>query len=105
MDDNLLTKEIIDDYITSLEQLDESSSSGNDADADIRPSYDSNIVFEVHHDTFENVFAHGIQTHEQPESITDTYVVNDNNSNIIYDIPNMDLNRGKEEHVDVDDET
>ncbi|GJV86871.1 hypothetical protein Tco_1530809 [Tanacetum coccineum] len=62
-----------------------SSSKGNDADADIGPSYDSDIVTEVPHsnnDTFENMFAHGIQNHEQPKSIHDTYVVNENNSNI-----------------------
>nr|GEU28703.1 hypothetical protein [Tanacetum cinerariifolium] len=67
--------------------------SRNDADADIRPSYDSDKVYEVHHDTFENVFAHRIQNHEQPKFISDTYVVNENNSNIIYDIPHMDPDR------------
>ncbi|GJU19924.1 hypothetical protein Tco_1153266 [Tanacetum coccineum] len=85
----------------------ESSSSGNDADDDIGPSYDSDTVTEVHHsnnDTFENVFARGIQNHEQPKSIPDTYVVNENNSDIISDIPNMDQVRDKEEHDDVDDE-
>nr|GFB87888.1 hypothetical protein [Tanacetum cinerariifolium] len=61
--------------------------------ADIRPSYDSDSVSKVHHDTFENVFAHGIQNYEQPESIPDTYVVNENNGKIISDIPNMDPNR------------
>ncbi|GJQ98418.1 hypothetical protein Tco_0009557 [Tanacetum coccineum] len=71
-------------------------------DADIEPSYDSDTMSEVHHDMFENVFSHGIQNHEQPESILDTYVVNENNSNIISDIPNMDPDRGKEEHDDVD---
>ncbi|GKE98685.1 hypothetical protein Tco_0022036, partial [Tanacetum coccineum] len=74
----------------------------NDADADIGPSYDSDTVFEVHHDMFENVFAHRIQNHEQPESIPDTYVVNETNSNIISNIPYMDPDRGKEEHDDVD---
>ncbi|GKC63506.1 hypothetical protein Tco_1096104, partial [Tanacetum coccineum] len=44
----------------------------------------------------------GIQRHEQPESIPDTYEVNENNSNIIYDIPNTDPDRDKEEHNDVD---
>ncbi|GJR75721.1 hypothetical protein Tco_0088086 [Tanacetum coccineum] len=102
--------------------LPKKSSSGYDADAErawvdkviydadnvtIEPSYDNKTLTEVHHlknDTFENVFAHGIQNHEQPESIFDTYVVNENNSNIIYDIPNMDPNRGKKEHDDVDNE-
>ncbi|GJW01281.1 hypothetical protein Tco_1556532 [Tanacetum coccineum] len=32
------------------------------------PTYSNN-------DTFENMFAHGIQNHEQPESIPDTYVI------------------------------
>ncbi|GJX26131.1 hypothetical protein Tco_0232427 [Tanacetum coccineum] len=34
-------------------------------------TYDT--VFEVPHDMFENVFAHRIQSHEQPNSISDTY--------------------------------
>ncbi|GJY00882.1 hypothetical protein Tco_0359034 [Tanacetum coccineum] len=80
----------------------ESSSLMNDADTDIGPTYDSDTMSEVNHDMFENVFAHGIQNHEQPESIPNTYAVNENNSNIIYDIPNMDPDKGKEEHDDVD---
>ncbi|GJW90473.1 hypothetical protein Tco_0168026, partial [Tanacetum coccineum] len=43
-----------------------------------------------------------IQNHEQLESIPDTYVVNENNSNIVSDIPNMDLDRDNEEHDYVD---
>ncbi|GKE53194.1 hypothetical protein Tco_1488350 [Tanacetum coccineum] len=78
----------------------ESNSSGNHAD-DIGPSYDSDTVSEVHSHMFENVFAHGIQNHEQLESIPDTYVVNENNSNINYDTLNMDPDGGKEEHDDV----
>ncbi|GJS05522.1 hypothetical protein Tco_0322030 [Tanacetum coccineum] len=62
---------------------------------------DSDTVSEVHHHMFENVFANGIQSHEQPESIPDTYNVNENNSNIISDIPNMDPDSNKEEHDDV----
>ncbi|GJW79195.1 hypothetical protein Tco_0140877, partial [Tanacetum coccineum] len=80
-------------------------SSGNDADTDIGPSYDSDTVTEASHlnnDTFENLFPHGIQSHEQPESIPDTYEVNENNSNIISYVPNMDPDRDKEEHDDVD---
>nr|GEV07374.1 hypothetical protein [Tanacetum cinerariifolium] len=76
-----------------------SSSSGNDADADIDPLYDSDTVTRVPHlnnDTFENMFTHGIQIHEQPESILDTYEANENNSNIISDKPNMDPDRDKE---------
>ncbi|GKE61485.1 hypothetical protein Tco_1511852, partial [Tanacetum coccineum] len=76
----------------------ESSSSRNDADTDIGPTYDSDTMSEVNHYMFENVFAHGLQNHEQPEFIPDKYTVNENNSNIIYDIPNMDPDRGKEEH-------
>ncbi|GJS43133.1 hypothetical protein Tco_0568176 [Tanacetum coccineum] len=51
---------------------------------------------------FENMFPHGIQNHEQLESIPDTYRVNKNNSNIISNIPNMDPDRRKDEHDDVD---
>ncbi|GJU40824.1 hypothetical protein Tco_1193781 [Tanacetum coccineum] len=76
----------------------ESNSSGNDADADIRPLYDSDTMSKVHHDMFKNMFVHGIQNHKQPESIPDTYVVNEKNNNIISDIPNMDPDRDKEEH-------
>ncbi|GKA26679.1 hypothetical protein Tco_0712788 [Tanacetum coccineum] len=82
-----------------------SCSDGNDADADIGHPYDSDTVTEVPHsnnDTFENVFAHGIQNHDQPESIPDTYLVNENNSNIMSNIPNMDPNRDKEDQHDVD---
>ncbi|GKB37601.1 hypothetical protein Tco_0882543 [Tanacetum coccineum] len=69
-----------------------------------RPSYDSDMVSKVHHDTFEYVFAHSIQNYVQPESTPDTYMVNENNSNIISDIPNMDPVRDKEEHDYVVDE-
>ncbi|GJW94736.1 hypothetical protein Tco_0174408 [Tanacetum coccineum] len=77
----------------------------NDADDNIGPSYESDTLTEVPHssnDTFQNVFAHGIQSHEQRESVPDTYEVNENNSNIISDIPNMDPDRNKEEHDHVD---
>ncbi|GJW26773.1 hypothetical protein Tco_0040584, partial [Tanacetum coccineum] len=80
----------------------ESNSARNDADAYIRPSNDSDIVLEVHHDMFKNMFVHGMQNHEQPQSILDTYMVNENNSNIISKIPNLDQDIGKEEHDDVD---
>ncbi|GJR00340.1 hypothetical protein Tco_0523324 [Tanacetum coccineum] len=51
----------------------ESTSSGNDVDADIRPSYKNDTVSEVHHDI-----------------------------NIVSDIPNMDSDRHTEEHDYVD---
>ncbi|GJZ79227.1 hypothetical protein Tco_0644064, partial [Tanacetum coccineum] len=80
----------------------ESSSSRNDADADIGPTYDSDTMSQLNHDMFENMFPYGIQNHEQPESIPDTYRVNKNNSNIISNIPNMDQDRRKDEHDVVD---
>nr|GEY12273.1 reverse transcriptase zinc-binding domain-containing protein [Tanacetum cinerariifolium] len=40
----------------------------------------------------------------EPEYNLDTYVVNENNSNIISDIPNLDPDKGKEEHDGVDNE-
>nr|GFC68387.1 hypothetical protein [Tanacetum cinerariifolium] len=73
MDDSLVAKESTNDYVTSSEQLDESSSLrnecsrsrnenrisdhesislGNDADADIGPSYDNDTMSEVYHDMF-----------------------------------------------------
>lgn len=72
------------------------------------PSYYSNtdgtleILATVQHSynndnavVFDNVFAHN-QTHpEHSESISDTYVVEQNDSNITFAIPDMDPNRGK----------
>ncbi|GJU49703.1 hypothetical protein Tco_1219258 [Tanacetum coccineum] len=94
----------------------ESNSLGNDSDAkkmlvdttafDIEnddisgTSYDSDRVSKLHSDMFEIVFSHGIQNHEQSKSSPDTYVVNENNSDIVSDIPNMDPDRGKKEHDD-----
>lgn len=44
---------------------------------------------------FDNVFAHN-QTHPvHPESISDTYVVEQNDSNITFATPDMDPNRGE----------
>nr|GEV08599.1 reverse transcriptase zinc-binding domain-containing protein [Tanacetum cinerariifolium] len=92
------------------------NSLGNDVDAkkmlvdmsasdikndDIGTSYDSDKISEVHPDMFEIMFAHGIQNHKQPKSSPDTFVVNENNSDITSDILNMDPDRGKEEHDDV----
>nr|GEU81772.1 hypothetical protein [Tanacetum cinerariifolium] len=81
---------------------DNSSLEGNDIDANIGPSYDSDTVSEIPHDVFENLIVHGIQNHVQPETILDTYVVNKNDSHIISDIPYMDPDRDKEEHDYVD---
>ncbi|GKA46658.1 hypothetical protein Tco_0739541 [Tanacetum coccineum] len=91
----------LNDNIGVMESSGTDSSERNDGNADIGPSYDSDTLYEVPYDMFENVFAHGIQSHEQPESIPNTYDVNENNSNIISNIPNMDLDRDKEEHDDV----
>nr|GEU75048.1 hypothetical protein [Tanacetum cinerariifolium] len=85
LDASLVDKQSIIDSSTSSKQQDEcnilrneSSNSWNDAYADIGPSYDSDTLY--------------------------TYVVNENNSNITSDIPNMDPDRDKEEHNYVDDE-
>nr|GEW80801.1 hypothetical protein [Tanacetum cinerariifolium] len=106
-------RKVHDDSLTSLEQLNKIICSRSDEDvekilvdtvgyvienADIGPSYDSDTLSEVHHDTFENVFANEIQSPEQHDSIYNTYVVNENNSDIIYVIPYMDPDRGNEEH-------
>ncbi|GKC61558.1 hypothetical protein Tco_1089156 [Tanacetum coccineum] len=80
----------------------ESTSSRIDADPGIGFSNDSDTLLGVYYDLFKNMFAHRIQSHEQPQSIFDIYEVNENNSNIISDIPNMDPNRNKEEHDVVD---
>ncbi|GJT14719.1 hypothetical protein Tco_0873425 [Tanacetum coccineum] len=125
MDDYLVAKQSTVDSSTSSEQQNkcnslrnecsrsrkenkssdnQSSSLGNDAYADIGPLYDSDTVYEVYHDMFENMFVYGIQNLEQPESIPDTYMVNENNSNIISNIPNIDADKNKEEHDYVDDE-
>nr|GFA32086.1 hypothetical protein [Tanacetum cinerariifolium] len=68
-------------------------SDGNDTDADIGHSYDSDTVTEVpysNNNTFENMFSHEIQNHDHPKSIPDIHVVNDNNSNLFSDTPHMD---------------
>ncbi|GJT61690.1 hypothetical protein Tco_1005223 [Tanacetum coccineum] len=90
-------------------QQDESSSPGNDSDAeeklssevgfdnvvaDVGPSYNSNLLVKVHQSnddvhTFDNVFAHEIQNHEQPEYINDTYVVNQERASIACLINNL----------------
>nr|GEX45237.1 hypothetical protein [Tanacetum cinerariifolium] len=120
LDASLVTKERKFDNTTLSEQENKSSSLGYDTNAemipvdmvasdikndDIRPSYDANI--EVHHsnnDTFETIFDNKIQSHEQLNSISYTYVVNENNSNIISDIPDMDPKIDKEEYDYADDE-
>nr|GEV91103.1 hypothetical protein [Tanacetum cinerariifolium] len=61
------------------------------------PSYDTLALSEVQiYIDFEyNVFAH-LRTHlKQIESIYDTYVLEQNNSNIDLETPNMDLNEGE----------
>ncbi|GJX08686.1 hypothetical protein Tco_0196618 [Tanacetum coccineum] len=50
-------------------------SEGYDAKADIGPTYDSDTVSRVPHDMLENVYAHGIKSHEQPKSSRDAYEV------------------------------
>ncbi|GJY47351.1 hypothetical protein Tco_0436414 [Tanacetum coccineum] len=72
-----------------------SSSSGSDADADIGPSYDSDTVTGVRH-------SNNNMKEEHDDVDYDTYKANENNSNIISDIPNLDPDRDKEEHDDVD---
>ncbi|GJW00310.1 hypothetical protein Tco_1555561 [Tanacetum coccineum] len=119
MDDNFVARESIHDFVTSLEQLDESISLGNDANvekilvdtvdsdiekADIRPSYDSDTVSDVHHDTFEYMFAHEIQTHEQPESIPNTYVVNENNTESTHDQTDDELTNKELKQMEADDQ-
>ncbi|GJV93611.1 hypothetical protein Tco_1541424 [Tanacetum coccineum] len=111
LDASLVANERTVDSITSSKQQYASSSSGNDADtkktladtdafdsADIGPSYNCDTSFKVHTNTFENVFANETESHEQPDYISDTHVVNKNNNNIMSDIPHMDPNRDKEEH-------
>nr|GFB40029.1 hypothetical protein [Tanacetum cinerariifolium] len=114
LEDNLVANESTYDFVRSSKQLDKSNNSGNDEDAekllvdtvafdienaDIGPSYESDIVSEIHHDMFENVFAHGIQNHEQPESLPDIYVVDENNRNINSYILNMYPDRDKKNMI------
>nr|GEY05068.1 hypothetical protein [Tanacetum cinerariifolium] len=88
LDASLASKESIDDNPTSTEQQDESSSSGYDAEA--KKGRVDKAVLDV-----ENVVV-------GPSFDRDT--LTENNSNIISAIPDMDLNRGKEERDDVDNE-
>nr|GEX45673.1 hypothetical protein [Tanacetum cinerariifolium] len=73
MDDSLVANESTDNFVTST-------------------------VLGVYHDLFTNMFAYRIHNHKQPESIPDICVLNENNSIIISDIPNMDPDKIKEEH-------
>ena len=102
---------------TSSEQQIESSSPRYDSDAEstymkeavwdteddhIRPSSDTEILATVQHsyvhhnvDIFDNMFVHD-QTHPaHSESISDTYMVEQNDSNITLATPNMDPNGGE----------
>lgn len=101
---------------TSSEQQVESNSPSYDSDTDgtyrneavwdteddhTRPSFETEILAMVQHSNyndnvvFDNVFAHD-QTHPAyPESVSDTYVVEQNDSNITFATPDMDPNRGE----------
>jgi hypothetical protein len=102
---------------SSSEQQVDSSSPSYDLDVDgtqrneavwdieddhISPSSDTEILATVQHsyahdnvNIFENMFVHD-QTHpEHSESISDTYVVEQNDSNITFATPDMDPNRNK----------
>ena len=100
---------------SSSEQQVESSSPSYDSDTDgtqrngavwdteddhIRPSSDTKILATVQHshaydNIFANMFVHD-QTHPaHPESISDTYVVEQNDSNIAFATSDMDHNRGE----------
>ncbi|GKB25447.1 reverse transcriptase domain-containing protein [Tanacetum coccineum] len=84
LNDNLVDMESTNDSVTSLYQLDESNSLGNDEDAE---------KFLV------DTVASNIEYVEIGPSYNSTSF-----NDIIYDIPNMDQVRDKEEHDDVDDE-
>lgn len=106
------------------EQQNESSTPGNDSDADgklnckddlkntvddFRPSESLDTFIKVDHsngvindvDIFDNVFAYETQSHEQPEYINDTCVVNQVDSDITPETPHMDPNGGMVEHDNV----
>ncbi|GJT23497.1 hypothetical protein Tco_0893434 [Tanacetum coccineum] len=85
--------------------MEENNSSWNDVDvekilvvavdsnieyADIGLSYDSDTVSEVHHDTFENVFAHGIPSHEPLESNTRTHNLLNKAKDLVLRLYNVD---------------
>ena len=60
-------------------------------DVDVGPSHDTDMWAKVQYSNydkndkvvFDNVFSHVKQHHEQPKSVIDTYVVNQDDSNII----------------------
>ncbi|GJV44396.1 hypothetical protein Tco_1428932 [Tanacetum coccineum] len=79
-----------------------SSISGNDmkADgADIRPTYDTNSLEQVDSDDY-NVFAMEKEHPEQPESVNDTYLVEQSDTNTIPDSTDMSNNRGEADQDD-----
>lgn len=102
---------------SSSEQQVESSSPSYDSDTDgtqrneaiwdteddhIRPSSDTEILAMAQHsyahdnvNIFENMFVHDHTYPEHSESISDTYVVEQNDSNITFVTQDMDPNRGE----------
>ena len=69
-------------------------------DSDIGPSYDTDALAEVpHYDTYYdndmfNLFTHERYHPELPKSISDTYVIEHNDSNIFFETSNMNLTKG-----------
>ncbi|GKC52052.1 hypothetical protein Tco_1074797, partial [Tanacetum coccineum] len=93
-----------DESSRSWNDCNETSNSGDDMD--IRPSYDTEPMVEVLYTAEYNVFAVEKQHYEQPESITNTCVVETVDSNAILDSSDMCNNDDQTDQNDVvcDDE-
>ncbi|GKC15528.1 hypothetical protein Tco_1012310 [Tanacetum coccineum] len=76
--------------------------SENDREADgvdIRPIYDTDSLEQVHNDDY-NVFAMEKEHLEQPESVNDTYLVKQGDSNTTHDSSNMSNDGGEADQDD-----
>ncbi|GJX57161.1 hypothetical protein Tco_0287058 [Tanacetum coccineum] len=76
-----------DESIRSRNECNDKSTSGDDTD--IRPSYDTEPMVEVPYTAEYNVFVVDTQHSEQPESISNTCVVEKVDINVILDSPDM----------------
>ncbi|GKC66257.1 hypothetical protein Tco_1098855 [Tanacetum coccineum] len=93
-----------DESSKSWNDCNETSSSGDDTD--ISPSYDTEPMVEVPYSAEYNVFAVESQHSEQPESISNTCVVEMVDRNVIPDSSNMCINDDQTDQnaVEYDDE-
>nr|GFB80446.1 hypothetical protein [Tanacetum cinerariifolium] len=71
---------------------------------DSRPIFDSKPVQKVSNDDLYNVFAIESDHHEQSESVTDTYLIEQDEHNVIIDSLDMSYDREQIDQNDDDDD-